>query len=117
MLLCSSFCSKVSVKFSMDSIRKITIVHKGKSYAVDIDLNDSVETFKLQVYSLTNVPPEGQKIVGFKGGVLKNDADFTKLDVKEVIWTCKHEILFFAFSRRTLLYLGPKNHGSWRIGE
>eukprot|EP00004_Rigifila_ramosa_P008096 TRINITY_DN19265_c0_g1_i1.p1 TRINITY_DN19265_c0_g1~~TRINITY_DN19265_c0_g1_i1.p1 ORF type:complete len:468 (+),score=99.53 TRINITY_DN19265_c0_g1_i1:103-1404(+) len=37
----------------------------------------------MQVYSLTGVPPERQKIMGFKGGLLKDDADMTAVGAKD----------------------------------
>ena len=38
--------------------------------------------FKHQLFSLTGVPPERQKIM-VKGGMLKDDADMAKLGLKE----------------------------------
>lgn len=43
---------------------------------VEIDTTQPPLTFKLQLFSLTGVPPERQKIMGFKGGLLKDDADW-----------------------------------------
>ena len=37
--------------------------------------------FKNQLYSLTGVPPERQKIM-MKGGMLQDDADLSKLNLK-----------------------------------
>jgi ubiquitin carboxyl-terminal hydrolase 14 len=50
---------------------------------VELDVNDSVLVFKSQLMSLTGVPIERQKIMGVKGGQLKDDADMTKLGLKE----------------------------------
>lgn len=50
--------------------------------AVEIDTSQSPYLFKCQLYDLTGVPPERQKIM-VKGGLLKDDADWSKLGVKE----------------------------------
>ncbi|XP_052182928.1 ubiquitin carboxyl-terminal hydrolase 6-like [Diospyros lotus] len=50
--------------------------------AVEIDTNQSPYVFKCQLYDLTGVPPQRQKIM-VKGGLLKDDADWSKLGVKE----------------------------------
>lgn len=49
---------------------------------VEIHLDEGVETLKLQLFSLTQVPVERQKIMGVKGGLLKDDADMTTLGIK-----------------------------------
>ena len=49
---------------------------------VEIDLNNPPAVFKMQLFSLTGVPPERQKIMGFKGGLLKDDADWGAVGVK-----------------------------------
>ena len=50
---------------------------------VEIDLDQPPIMFKTQLFSLTGVPPERQKIMGVKGGLLKDDADWGKLGLKE----------------------------------
>ncbi|KAH6688910.1 ubiquitin carboxyl-terminal hydrolase [Plectosphaerella plurivora] len=59
----------------------ITVKHQGKKYDVEVDLTSNGETFKYQLYSLTGVEPERQKIL-VKGGQLKDDADMGKLGLK-----------------------------------
>ena len=49
---------------------------------VEIDLTKPPSVFKTQLFSLTGVPPERQKIIGFKGGLLKDDADWTAVGAK-----------------------------------
>lgn len=49
---------------------------------VEIDLEQPPSVFKLQLFSLTGVPPERQKVMGVKGGLLKDDADWAKLGLK-----------------------------------
>ena len=54
----------------------------GKStYEVDADTTQPPSVFKFQLYSLTGVPPERQKIM-IKGGFLKDDSDWAKVALK-----------------------------------
>lgn len=55
--------------------------HQGKKYEVDVDPESTGLDFKLQLFSLTNVEPERQKIL-IKGGQLKDEADMSKLNLK-----------------------------------
>lgn len=55
--------------------------HQGKKYEVDLDPASVGEVFKFQLYSLTGVEPERQKIL-VKGGQLKDDTDLSKLGAK-----------------------------------
>lgn len=57
------------------------VKHQGKKHDVEIDPSSTGEDFKLQMFSLTNVEPERQKIL-IKGGQLKDDADMSKLGLK-----------------------------------
>ncbi|KAK9054735.1 hypothetical protein SSX86_025814 [Deinandra increscens subsp. villosa] len=50
--------------------------------AVEIDTTQPPYVFKGQLYDLTGVPPERQKIM-MKGGILKDDSDWSKLGLKE----------------------------------
>ncbi|KAK9066192.1 hypothetical protein SSX86_013513 [Deinandra increscens subsp. villosa] len=50
--------------------------------AVEIDTTQPPYVFKCQLYDLTGVPPERQKIM-VKGGILKDDSDWSKLGLKE----------------------------------
>lgn len=59
------------------------VVKWGKqTFEVELDTSDSVETFKAQLFALTSVPIERQKIMGVKGGTLKDDAKFDALGIK-----------------------------------
>jgi ubiquitin carboxyl-terminal hydrolase 14 len=49
---------------------------------VEIDTEQPPSVFKMQLFSLTGVPPERQKIMGVKGGLLKDDAEWAKLGLK-----------------------------------
>lgn len=59
----------------------VSVRHQGKKYEVEVDPTSTGEDFKLQVFSLTNVEPERQKIL-LKGTQLKDDADMGKLGLK-----------------------------------
>jgi len=56
---------------------------KTKLENVDLDTSAPVELFKAQLYTLTQVPPERQKIMGLKGGPVKDDATWEALQVKQ----------------------------------
>ncbi len=55
--------------------------HQGKRHNVDLDPTSTGETFKYQLYSLTGVEPERQKIL-VKGGQLKDETDLATLGAK-----------------------------------
>jgi ubiquitin carboxyl-terminal hydrolase 14 len=57
------------------------IKHQGKKYDVEVDTSSTGEVLKYQLFSLTGVEPERQKIL-VKGGQLKDDADMSKLGLK-----------------------------------
>jgi hypothetical protein len=42
----------------------VTLVYKGSTSKLEIDLADGVEILRLQVFSLTDVPPDEQQIMG-----------------------------------------------------
>eukprot|EP01117_Protostelium_nocturnum_P003903 TRINITY_DN1516_c0_g1_i1.p1 TRINITY_DN1516_c0_g1~~TRINITY_DN1516_c0_g1_i1.p1 ORF type:complete len:490 (-),score=177.51 TRINITY_DN1516_c0_g1_i1:96-1565(-) len=62
---------KVSVKWG-----------KKKFDDIEIDVNEPPSIFKAQLYTLTGVLPERQKIM-VKGGMLKDDGDWNKLGIKD----------------------------------
>ncbi|KAH6710919.1 hypothetical protein BKA61DRAFT_555715 [Leptodontidium sp. MPI-SDFR-AT-0119] len=59
----------------------VIVKHQGKKYEVDLDPSSLGEVFKFQLYSLTGVEPERQKIL-VKGGQLKDDTDLSKIGAK-----------------------------------
>ncbi|KAL7808101.1 ubiquitin carboxyl-terminal hydrolase 14 [Trichoderma aethiopicum] len=59
----------------------VVVKHQGKKYEVEVDPESTGLDFKLQLFSLTNVEPERQKIL-IKGGQLKDDAVMGKLGLK-----------------------------------
>ncbi|GJN18660.1 hypothetical protein PR202_gb05843 [Eleusine coracana subsp. coracana] len=70
-LMMSDINGKVSVKWQKE-------VFPG----IEIDTSQPPIVFKSQLYTLTGVPPERQKIM-VKGGILKDDADWSTLGVKD----------------------------------
>ncbi|PHH61149.1 hypothetical protein CDD81_717 [Ophiocordyceps australis] len=60
----------------------VVVKHQGKRYDVEVDPGSTGEDFKLQLFSLTDVEPDMQKVL-IKGGQLKNDADMGKLGLKK----------------------------------
>ena len=61
--------------------RIVVVKHQGKRHEVELDPTSTGETFKFQLYSLTGVEPDRQKIL-IKGGQLKDDTDLSKLGAK-----------------------------------
>jgi ubiquitin carboxyl-terminal hydrolase 14 len=59
----------------------VVVRHQGKKHDVEVDLSSTGEVFKYQLFSLTGVEPERQKIL-VKGGQLKDDTDMSKLGLK-----------------------------------
>lgn len=59
----------------------VIVKHQGKKYNVDLDPTSLGEVFKFQLFSLTGVEPDRQKIL-VKGGQLKDDTDLSKLGAK-----------------------------------
>ncbi|CAK7232744.1 deubiquitinating enzyme [Sporothrix curviconia] len=59
----------------------VVIRHQGKKYDVDVDISEPGAIFKYQVYSLTGVQPENQKIL-IKGKQVKDETDMASLGLK-----------------------------------
>lgn len=59
----------------------VIVKHQGKKHDVEVDPTSNGETFKYQLFSITGVEPDRQKII-VKGGQLKDDADMSKLGLK-----------------------------------
>ncbi|TPX36743.1 hypothetical protein SmJEL517_g01149 [Synchytrium microbalum] len=62
---------------------KVSVKWSGKKFDnVEVDTSQPGIVFKTQLFSLTGVEPDRQKIM-IKGGMLKDDTDLSKLDLKE----------------------------------
>lgn len=59
----------------------VVVAHRGKKYDIEVDTSSTGEVFKYQLFSLTGVEPERQKVV-IKGRQLKDDTDMGTLDLK-----------------------------------
>ncbi|PGH08643.1 ubiquitin carboxyl-terminal hydrolase 14 [Blastomyces parvus] len=59
----------------------VIVKHQGKRHEVDLDPTATGEIFKFQLYSLTGVEPERQKVL-VKGGQLKDDTELSTLNAK-----------------------------------
>ncbi|KAK6350345.1 deubiquitinating enzyme [Orbilia brochopaga] len=59
----------------------VVVKHGGKKYDLELDTSLPGEVFKMQIYSVTGVEPERQKVL-IKGGQLKDDTDISKLGIK-----------------------------------
>ncbi|KAJ2899681.1 hypothetical protein MKZ38_002932 [Zalerion maritima] len=59
----------------------IIVKHQGKKHNVEVDPESTGEDFKCQLYSLTGVEPERQKVL-VKGGQLKDDAVMSRFNFK-----------------------------------
>jgi ubiquitin carboxyl-terminal hydrolase 14 len=59
----------------------VVVKWQGKKFNVDVDTSEPGSTFKLQIFSLTGVPPERQKVL-IKGGQLKDDQSMSALSLK-----------------------------------
>ncbi|KAD4889347.1 hypothetical protein E3N88_21420 [Mikania micrantha] len=81
MWACSSFVDSELVVLPQCTV--LSVKWQKELYsAVEIDTNQPPYVFKCQLYDLTGVPPERQKIM-VKGGILKDDSDWSKLGLKE----------------------------------
>ena len=56
---------------------------KQKFEGIELDTSAPVDLFKAQLYALTQVPADRQKIMGVKGGTLKDNADLSALGIKQ----------------------------------
>lgn len=59
----------------------VFVKHQGKRHELELDPTSTGETFKYQLYSLTGVEPDRQKVL-IKGKQLKDETDLSTLGVK-----------------------------------
>ncbi|KAL9032764.1 MAG: hypothetical protein Q9214_007823, partial [Letrouitia sp. 1 TL-2023] len=59
----------------------VFVKHQGKRHEVELDPTSTGEVFKFQLYSLTGVEPERQKVL-VKGGQLKDETELSTLGAK-----------------------------------
>ncbi|KAG6418110.1 hypothetical protein SASPL_120309 [Salvia splendens] len=53
--------------------RKFLVEHGASSFDVDYDTDDGLEVLKFQLFSLTSIPPDHQKILGADGNTMVSD--------------------------------------------
>ena len=63
----------------------VTVKWNKQVFPVDLDPQESVETFKAQLSTLTNVPVDRQKLMAKGGwkGILKDEPDFSSCTITE----------------------------------
>ncbi|KAI9292545.1 cysteine proteinase [Neoconidiobolus thromboides FSU 785] len=61
---------------------KVNVKWNTNKYEMDLDLQDSVSTFKAQLYSVTGVEPDRQKLLS-GGKFLKDETDLSTIKFKE----------------------------------
>ncbi|XWS64680.1 hypothetical protein CRYUN_Cryun05aG0023700 [Craigia yunnanensis] len=63
--------------------RKFLVRHDDSTFAVDYDTDDGFEIFQFQLFSLTSIPPEEQKIVGEDNDrIVSDDSDLAAVSDK-----------------------------------
>ena len=67
--------------FAGANLFSVFVKHQGKKHELELDPTSTGETFKYQLYSLTGVEPERQKIL-VKGGQLKDETELSTLGAK-----------------------------------
>ncbi|CAH9111719.1 unnamed protein product [Cuscuta epithymum] len=64
-------------------VKKFSVRHNGSTFDVDCDTEDGFEVFKFQLFSLTSIPPDQQKIVGVGDGqAVPAEADLASISEK-----------------------------------
>ncbi|KAL4582917.1 hypothetical protein LXL04_007478 [Taraxacum kok-saghyz] len=72
--------------------RKFLIHHQDSNFDVDYDTEDGFEVFKFQLFSLTAVPPDEQKIfAGDDDRIVSNDSDLIAISDKLRLVSIKDE--------------------------
>jgi ubiquitin carboxyl-terminal hydrolase 14 len=79
--LCLRFFNNARKKIINMAAIPVKVKHQGKVHEVELDPSSTGETFKYQLYSLTGVEPERQKIL-VKGGQLKDETELSTLKAK-----------------------------------
>ena len=61
---------------------QIKLKWKKDKHDIDVDTTQSPLDFKVQVYSLTGLPPDQQKLI-FRGHILKDDDEWASIDLRK----------------------------------
>lgn len=72
--------------------RKFIVSHNDSDFHVDYDTDDGFEVFKFQLFSLTNIPPDEQKIIGGDGDrAVSDDSDLIAISEKLLLVSLSEE--------------------------
>ncbi|KAH9687981.1 peptide-N(4)-(N-acetyl-beta-glucosaminyl)asparagine amidase [Citrus sinensis] len=74
--------------------RKFSVRHRDSTFDVDYDTADGLEVFRFQLFSLTSIPPEEQKIIGDDDDqrLVSDDSDLVTISDKLKIVSINEEI-------------------------
>ncbi|RIA95527.1 hypothetical protein C1645_796343 [Glomus cerebriforme] len=64
----------------------VIVKWKGEDHKLEVETDDSVEVVKIQLYTMTGVQPERQKLL-FKGKTLTENTVLNSLNIKEMMGT------------------------------
>ncbi|XP_016538394.2 peptide-N(4)-(N-acetyl-beta-glucosaminyl)asparagine amidase isoform X3 [Capsicum annuum] len=62
--------------------RKFAVSHNSSTFDVDYDTDDGFEVLKYQLFSLTSVPPDQQKILGRDDQIVSDESDLASISDK-----------------------------------
>ncbi|NP_001234560.2 putative peptide:N-glycanase [Solanum lycopersicum] len=62
--------------------RRLAVSHNDSIFDVDYDTDDGFEVLKYQLFSLTSVPPDQQKILGRDDQIVSDESDLTLISDK-----------------------------------
>ncbi|KAJ8452479.1 hypothetical protein Cgig2_000068 [Carnegiea gigantea] len=63
--------------------RRFSVRHEDSTFDVDYDTDDGLEVFKFQLFSVTSIPPDEQKIVcGDDNKIVSDDSDLISISDK-----------------------------------
>ncbi|XP_016458163.1 peptide-N(4)-(N-acetyl-beta-glucosaminyl)asparagine amidase isoform X3 [Nicotiana tabacum] len=62
--------------------RKFAVSHNDSTFDIDYDTDDGFEVLKYQLFSLTSVPPDQQKILGRDDQIVSDESDLASISDK-----------------------------------
>eukprot|EP00898_Chlorokybus_atmophyticus_P005249 jgi/Chlat1/5725/Chrsp38S05528 len=63
---------------------RVVVVHGSHELCVEVDLTDTVEVLKAQIFAITGVPPENQQLLGVNEYWLQDDAPLSALRLTDL---------------------------------
>ena len=70
----------------------VNVKHGKQLYkAIELHPGEGVPTFRLQLFSVTSVPPERQKLM-FRGKVIQDESDLSAMGLKDVSQRIAHSL-------------------------